>query len=154
MAAKQTGAKPRGGLAMILGPLIAFLPLAYLIWPSLLLCGVLMAPTVAAAVADRSRGRYLTYGVGLLNLACALPALLRLWGAGQETAMALALAADPGNWGLAYAGAALGWGIFLLLPPVVAGYYATRTRDRLVDLQKRRASLERDWGDEVSGSGS
>ncbi len=152
MAAKQTGAKQRGGMAMLLGPLLVSLPLAYLIWPTLLLCGVLMAPTVAAVVADRSRGRYLTYGVGLLNFACALPALLRLLAAGQETRMAWALAADPGNWGLAFAGAGLGWAIFLLLPPLVAGYYTTRTRDRLEDLQNRRASLERDWGEEVSSS--
>ena len=60
----------------MLGPLIAFLPLAYLIWPTLLLLGLLMVPTLAAAIVDRSRGQHLVCGVGILNLACTLPPLL------------------------------------------------------------------------------
>ncbi len=144
-------AAKRGGAAGLLLSLFALAPLGYLLWPSLLLAGPLMAPTLAAAVVDRSRQRYLTYAVGLLNLACVLPSLLRLWTRGHDRAGALALLADPENWVLAFLGGGLAWLIHLAMPPVVAAYYAVRSRDRLAELHKRRQTLEKNWGEEVMG---
>ena len=141
----------RGGAAGLLLPLFALAPLGYLLWPTLLLAGPLMAPSLAAAVVDRSRQRYLTYAVGLLNLACVLPSLLRLWVQGHDRAQALALLADPETWLLAFLGGGLAWLVYLAMPPVLAAYYAVRSRERLAELQKRRQTLERNWGEEVSG---
>ena len=149
-AATGKGAR-RGGSAGLLLPLLALAPLGVLFWPSFLLAGPLMAPTLAAAVVDRSRQRYLTYGVGLLNLACVLPALLRLWTRGHDRATALALVGDPENWLLAFLGGGLAWSIYLAMPPLVAAYYAVRSRDRLAELHKRRQTLEKNWGEEVAG---
>ncbi len=149
--AAKGGAAKRGGAAGLLLPLLALAPLGYLAWPSLLVAGPLMAPTLAAAVVDRSRQRYLTYAVGLLNLSCVLPSLLRLWTRGHDRASALALIGDPENWLLAFLGGGLAWLIYLAMPPVVAAYYAVRSRDRLAELHKRRQTLEKNWGEEVAG---
>ncbi len=141
----------RGGAAALMLPLLALAPLGYLLWPTFLLAGPLMAPTVAAAVADRSRRRHLTYAVGLLNLACVLPALLQLWTGGHDRATALALLADPETWLLAFLGGGLAWLIYAAMPPLVATYFAVRSRDRLAELHKRRQTLEKNWGEEVTG---
>ena len=141
----------RGGAAGLLLPLLALAPLGYLFWPTVLLAGPLMAPTLAAAVADRSRQRYLTYAVGLLNLACVLPALLRLWARSHDRATALGLLSDPETWLLAFLGGGLAWLVYVAMPPLVATYFAVRSRDRLAELQKRRQILEKNWGEEVSG---
>ncbi|MDJ0947247.1 MAG: hypothetical protein QNJ30_27690 [Kiloniellales bacterium] len=145
------GKAGRRGAAGLLLPLFALAPLGYLIWPTLLLAGPLLAPTVAAAVVDRSRQRYLAFAVGLLNLACVLPSLLRLWTQGHDRAGALALLGDPETWLLAFLGGGLAWLIHLAMPPLVAAYYAVRSRERLATLHKRRQTLEKNWGEEVSG---
>ena len=141
----------RGGAAGVLLPLLALAPLGYLFWPTVLLAGPLLAPTLAAAIVDRSRQRYLTYAVGLLNLACVLPALLRLWTRSHDRATALALLADSETWILAFLGGGLAWLVYVAMPPLVATYFAVRSRDRLADLRKRREILEKNWGEEVSG---
>ena len=155
MAGGQKAAKgkagKRGGAGGLLLSLFALVPLGYLLWPTLLLAGPLMAPSLAAAVVDRSRQRYLTYAVGLLNLACVLPSLLRLWVQGHDRAQALALLAGPDTWLLAFLGGGLAWLIHLAMPPLVAAYYAVRSRERLAELQKRRQTLEKNWGEEVAG---
>ncbi len=153
---QETGkgkAKRRGGEAGLLLPLLALAPLGYLLWPTFLVAGPLMAPTLAAAVVDRSRQRYLTYAVGLLNLACVLPALLRLWTRGHDQATAIALVGLPEAWLVAYLGAGLAWLIYLAMPPLVATYYAVRSRNRLAELQQRRQTLEKNWGEGVAGPG-
>lgn len=141
----------RGGAAGLLLPLLALAPVGYLLWPTLLLAGPLMAPSLAAAVVDRSRRRHLTYAVGLLNLACVLPALLRLWTRGHDRVNALALLGDPETWLLPFLGGGLAWLIYLAMPPLVATYFAVRSRDRLAELHKRRQILEKNWGEEVTG---
>lgn len=148
--AKRESVK-RGGAAGLLLPLLALAPLGYLAWPTLLVAGPLLAPTLAAAVVDRSRQRHLTYAVGLLNLSCVLPALLRLWTQGHDRATALAVIGDPENWLLAFLGGGLAWLVHLAMPPLVAAYYAVRSRDRLAELHTRRQILEKNWGEEVSG---
>lgn len=153
-SAAQAAGGRRGGLLRNLGPILALLPLGILAWPSLLLGGALLVPTLAAAIVDRSPQRYLTYAVGPLNLACTLPALIDLWRSGHQGALATALAANPDNWILAYLGAAAGLGIYLAMPPLAAGYYTLQTKSRLEDLNRRRDALQRNWGEEVAGPGS
>ena len=118
---KQTGAGARRP-GDELGPLIAFLPLAYLVWPSLLLCGVLMAPRGRRGRANRTRTPLPDLRRRAAESGLRPPALRRLWSAGQETAVALARRPTPvrGS-GLCRRRAGLGH-LLGALPPVVAGF--------------------------------
>ena len=49
-SAAQAAGGRRGGLLRNLGPILALLPLGILAWPSLLLGGALLVPTLAAAI--------------------------------------------------------------------------------------------------------
>lgn len=71
--------------------------------------------------------------------------------AGHHFAEALATVAQPIYWLIAYTGAALGWGIFLGLPPLLRRYYQVATDTRIKQLHKRQEELRDLWGDEVAG---
>ncbi len=57
------------------------------------------------------------------------------------------------SWFLAYGAAAVGWSLFLILPPILARYYALTTETRLAVARRRQASLTEAWGKEVAGQG-
>src|SRR3546814_19260502 len=50
-----------------------------------------------------------------------------------------------------YGAAAIGWGLFLTIPPVVQAAELYRRRPRLADLRRFRRALVDEWGEEVRG---
>ncbi len=74
-----------------------------------------------------------------------------LWSKGQSTSVALEIAGDAFSWLLAHGAAAVGWSIFLVLPQLLASYYAVTTDARLAVARRRQANLIEAWGEEVAG---
>lgn len=139
-----------GGRTRLITLLVIGLPVVGLLLPSVLLLAAMALPTLAAAIVDRRRERYLTLTVGLLNLSGTLPALWDLWAQGQTYRAALAGLLDPLSWLAAYGGAGAGWLIYLVIPPFVATYYALLTQARLRQLRRRQQQLIEAWGEEVA----
>ena len=130
---------------MLLLPVIAFL------MPSVIVLVIDMAPTIVAYVVDRTREKYLAITVGLLNLCGTLPAEMKLWQQGQSYTAAMDIASNPFFWLMAYGAAAIGWVIYLMLPPILGHYYGITSQARLQSHTRRQQALIAAWGDEVAG---
>ena len=131
--------------------LIVALPAMVVLLPTTLMLFVLSLPTIVAFLVDRTRERYLVATVGLLNLCGLLPGLISLWQDGQSLETVFRLLTDMFYWLMAYGAAAVGWGIFVSLPPMVTSYYALVTQHRIQQLRKRQKQLIEEWGDDVTG---
>jgi len=127
------------------------LPVIAVLMPTCILLVLNLAPTIVAFAIDRSRERYLSITVGLLNLSGSLPALLRLWTDGQTYDVALRVAGDPFNMLISYGAAAVGWCIYLAMPIILANYYGLTSKTRLRMLQQRQDTLIEIWGEEITG---
>lgn len=126
------------------------LPVAGLFLPTLTVLALAMLPTLGAYVAERSRENHLVVTVGLMNFCGSLPALVKLWAGGQSFAAIGPVLHDVFGWLVAYSAAGIGWGIYLLMPPIVASYYrvASETHVRLLKHDQRK--LAEVWGEAVA----
>jgi len=131
--------------------LVFILPAAAVMLPTTLVIAAMMLPTIAAFVIDRVPGRALAVSVGMLNGAGSIPAVVDLWSNGHDLLAAQWVLANEIVWLWAYAAAALGWTIFLSLPPLLRRYYSFATQSRIRGLQRRQEQLRKDWGESVTG---
>lgn len=125
------------------------LPAALMILPTTLLLAVGLLPTAAALVGDRDPDRHAAIAVGSLNLCGVLPAAIELWRHGHTLARAAALLADPFTWLQMYGAAALGWLIYLVVPPAVSLVLALRAQAEIDRLRAHQNALADEWGDAV-----
>jgi hypothetical protein len=151
--AKQAGAGSRRrkvgtGRVLITGFLL--LPVVAVLFPTCMVLASGMVPTVVAFLVDRSRAKFLTLTVGMMNFCGTLPGVVDLWQHWQSYDMAGRIATDPFFWALAYAAAGVGWLIFLSLPPILASFYSVVTDRRIATLRKRQSALVDAWGEEVA----
>jgi len=132
--------------------LAAFIvPMAVFLLPTTVVAAFLLLPTIVALMTDSTPGRSVTVTVGLLNGVGTLPAVMHLWTQGHYFAQALSTVGRAEFWLIAYTAAALGWGIFLGLPPLLRQYYNVATDTRIKQLRKRQEELREQWGDQVTG---
>ena len=155
MATGEQGPPAAGGTNRPLLPtwqkiLLGLLALPLL--PCLIVLAMGLAPTLCARIMDRSRAKELTLTIGLPNLCGCLPALVRLWSSGQTFSAAWEVLADPFVWASAFGAAALGWLIYLMMPPLVAVYYATNSQARQRNLKALQKTLIEIWGEDVAGA--
>jgi hypothetical protein len=148
--AQQDKAKG-GGSGKLITTGLLMLPVVVVLLPSCIVLAVNMAPTIVAYVVDKSREKYLAITVGLLNICGTLPALARLWQQGQSYDAALDISASPFHWLMAYGAAAIGWVIYLGLPPILGHYYGITSQARLHNHQRKQQILVASWGEEVRG---
>lgn len=147
--AQQDKAKPGAGKLIATG--LIMLPVVALLMPSCIVLTVEMVPTIVAYAVDRTRDKYLAITVGLLNICGALPAEVHLWQQGQTYAAAFRIVSDPFYWLTGYGAAAVGWAIYLGLPPVLTHYYSITSTSRLLNHRRKQQALIRAWGEEVAG---
>jgi hypothetical protein len=140
-----------GGSVRLIVTGVLMLPVVAILMPSCIVLAIDMAPTIVAYVVDRTREKYLAITVGLLNLCGALPAEVALWQRGQSYAAAMDIASDAFFWLMAYGAAAVGWVIYLMLPPMLRHYYGTTTQARLLSHRRKQQTLVETWGEEVAG---
>ena len=148
--AKQEKVKGGGNGKLIVTGLL-LLPVVAVLLPSCIVLTINMAPTVVAYVVDRSREKYLAITVGLLNICGTLPALAELWNQGQSYSAAMDISSNPFQWLMAYGAAAIGWVVYLGLPPILGHYYAITSQARLHGHRHKQQILLEAWGDEVRG---
>ncbi len=152
-AAEQTEGLFAGGALLsptnkllLLLVVIALIPFSL---PTVIFLFFGMLPTIAAALAPKSIGRNAWISVGGLNFAGLAHWLFALW-FGHHTmqyAFSLLLGITPVL--VAYAGAGLGWGIYLAMPPVVNAFMSVQSARRLVVLVANQKKLVEQWGDGV-----
>jgi hypothetical protein len=140
-----------GGKGKMIVTGVIMLPVIAVLMPSCIVIAVNMVPTIVAYVVDRSYEKYLAITVGLLNVCGTVPAVAELWQRGQSYDAALSLASNPFHWAMAYGAAAIGWVVYLGLPPILGNYYAITSQARLHDHLHRQQILVQAWGEEVCG---
>jgi hypothetical protein len=140
-----------GGSGKLVMTGLLMLPVVVVLLPSCIVLTVNMVPTIVAYVIDKSREKYLAITVGLLNICGTLPALAGLWQQGQSYDAAFDIAANPLHWLMAYGAAAIGWAIYLGLPPILGHYYGITSHARLLNHQRKQQILVQAWGEEVRG---
>jgi hypothetical protein len=147
----QQGKAKGGGTGKLAVTGLLMLPVVAVLLPSCIVLAVNMAPTIVAFVVDKSREKYLAITVGLLNICGALPALVELWQQGQSYDSALDISSNPFHWLMAYGAAAIGWTVYLGLPPILGHYYAITSQARLLNHRRKQQILVEAWGEEVRG---
>lgn len=132
---------------------VFLVPVGIFLLPTTMVLAIVVLPTFAAYLVDRTPNKALTTTVGLLNAAGSLPAVISVWGMGHTVTAAMRVLGDPVMWMAPYLAAALGWIIFLTLPVFLRRYYETATQARIAALRKRQAELRDAWGNDVAGDG-
>ncbi len=133
---------------------ILMLPVVAVLFPTCTVLASGMVPSAVAYVVDRSRTKYLTITVALMNFSGTLPGLGDLWQQGHSLAAATAIASDPFHWLSSYGAASIGWLIFLTVPPVLKAFYVRTTMNRIDSLRRKQAALVETWGDDISAPGT
>lgn len=140
----------RGGAAatmiIVLGTIMAVAAL-----PLCILVVVGMLPTIAAAIADRHRARYLARSVAALNLAGLVAPVVELLHVGMSLAGVQHVLGLPFMWLIMYGTAALGWLLDWAMPSMAGILVDLRADQMQRQLEARAKALVEAWGDEVAG---
>lgn len=129
--------------------LALLLPVALVLFPSFIVLGVAMVPSVVAWLVDPGNRRYLVATVGSLNFAGALYFLVRLWSDEHDIAHAILVLRDAMGWLIAYGAAAIGYGVYYLMPALSEGIVRLRAEAQLARLERDMRALSDEWGEEV-----
>lgn len=140
-----------GGNGKLIGTAAIMLPAIAVLMPSCIVILVMMVPTIVIYVIDQTREKYFAITVGLLNVCGAMPAEVHLWQRGQSYDAAFDIVSDPFYWLMAYGAAAVGWVIYLGLPPIFSHYYGITSHSRLLNHIDKQEALVQSWGQEVAG---
>lgn len=130
---------------------VFLLPACAVLLPSAIVLAITMLPAFVALSVDRVPGRAFTVTVAMLNASGSMPAIIELWSRGHTLSAAQDVLGNPIFWMLAYLAAALGWLIFLMLPPIMRRYYGVITQTRVGLLERRQEKLRDVWGEAVTG---
>jgi len=144
---KKQGGVNKIVVLMIVAALVPFsLPTAIIVAPCLF-------PTLGAYFSERGNNRYAWLCVGGLNFSGVVPTLFGLWFGVHTMDEALRLLSDATVLFWSYATAAIGWGIYKAMPPLVANWMSFSTERRVAGLKAAQRKLVDDWGDDVRKKG-
>jgi hypothetical protein len=129
----------------------ALLVLGIVFHPTTLVFIIGMMPTLGASLIDRTRSKFLTISVGLLNFAGCLPVILHLWETGHNITNALELTVQARTIIFMYVIAALGYIIDFSLTGIVSNVLVQRGKSRITAIEKRQKQLVERWGVKVNG---
>ncbi len=136
------------GLTVLAG---GFLLLTVLVPPAALLIFIGVMPTIVAWIAEAPERRGVAAAVGALNVAGVGLAVYFFTLGGVETGRLPRYLSQPSVWVGMDGSAAIGWGLFLTIPPVIQAADRFRRRQRLAELRRFRRKLTDEWGYEISG---
>jgi hypothetical protein len=140
--------KKKGGMLTLL---LLVIPAGLIVLPTSILFGVGMIPTIVAYIVDRDPEKSAPITVGGVNFCGCMPFAIDLW-KHQHTIGAVAkLLGDPLSWLTMYGAAAVGWGLYYGIPPVVAGMEVSRAEKRVEVLKQKKVALVQEWGPDVAG---
>ncbi|AWU95738.1 hypothetical protein [Azospirillum ramasamyi] len=139
--------KKGGALTLIL----LIIPAALIVLPTTILFTVGMIPTIVAYIADRDPDKSAPITVGGLNFCGCMPFAIDLWKHQHTIGAAAKIFADPLAWLVMYSAAAVGWGLYYGIPPLVAGMEVARAEKRVEVLKQKKVALVQEWGPDVAG---
>jgi hypothetical protein len=131
---------------------VALLVLAALIpfsLPTVVLLFFTMLPTAAAWAGEKGKNKYAWLCVGGLNFAGVIPYLFSLWFGVHTLDEAFDLLSDASVLLWAYGASAIGWLLYMGMPPVVSSWLSFTNDRRVAALKAAQKRLVDDWGDEV-----
>ena len=134
---------------MLIFWVLAALPLALVLWPTCMVVGVSLIPTLVMYLFEREPGKQVTICVGLANAVGALPAVAGLWDHGQSYEAAVNLLRDGLTWLVPYAAAAGGYMVYFATESIITAYYRITTAERIRQVQSRQRKLIEEWGPDV-----
>ena len=105
-----------------------------------------MLPTIGAFVSDRSRMRYLTQCVVILNICGVLPLIAALMFKTTSFNTALRFIVDPYPWLLIYGAAGMGWLVYLFVPKFIEPVRERMWAHRIAAIERRQAGIIEEWG--------
>ncbi len=131
--------------------LVFIMATAAMLLPTTLLILVGMIPTFVAAYIDRTKEQTAGLTVGAMNAAGVLPHLIELWRIGHTVDQSIRLLADPMTLLTMYAAAAMGWILYLNIPPLMKILAVRRRRSEADRLRSDMKELINTWGVDVAG---
>lgn len=145
----KKAAGKKGGRKMLFVWFLASLPLTLVLWPTCMIVGVSLFPTLVTYFVDARQGKHLTICIGLMNAVGAIPALGGLWDQGQTYEAAVELLSDGLTWLSPYAAAAGGFLIYYITDSTISTYYRITSGERIRSLQRQQKKLIKEWGPDV-----
>ncbi len=147
----QKAAQPaRRGPNLVLSAII-FVIVMWLALPQVLILAIGMLPTwVAVFLVDQSKEKYASFCVGGLNFCGTLPFLIDVWTGANTTMSAVLVLTDVFSLLIMYGAAAIGWTLFMFVPPFAAMGLHVLNERKIAQLRERQKKLIEDWGDGVT----
>jgi hypothetical protein len=138
------GGMNKVAVLMILAALVPFS------LPTVVLLFFTMLPTMGAWASEKGAHKYAWLCVGGLNFSGVIAFLFTLWFGVHTLDEAFNMLSDAGVLLWAYGTSAIGWLIYMAMPPVVASWIAFTTERRVAALKGAQKKLVEEWGDEVT----
>ncbi|MEM6492371.1 MAG: hypothetical protein AAF684_10795 [Pseudomonadota bacterium] len=132
--------------------LTVLVSIAFLIFffPTCLVLGVSLIPSIVAFVVDQSKGKFLFRCVLSMNACGALPALTDLWVAGHDLDAVTTVVTDVWYYLYAYGAAGFGWVLYGGVPKLIASYVSLKAQNRVKELREFQNKLIDEWGQDVA----
>ena len=147
---KGKNAKARKGpnLIVVAAIVAIFLVIAL---PLVIVLLVGMLPTVVAVfLIDQTKEKYSSFCVGGMNFCGTLPYLLDIWFGANTPGAAVKIITNPFSLLIMYGAAALGWALFMFVPPIVAVFLQVLNERRIDTLRQTQKRLVAEWGEGVT----
>jgi len=120
-------------------------------FPTFVVLAAGLVPAAVASMIDETPERDFAACVLAANFCGVLPSLADLWWQGNTLVRALAILSDPFSWLAMVGSAALGWGLALAIPPLIAGLLAVVAEQKVRRLKAYQRRLVEEWGEAVAG---
>lgn len=105
-----------------------------------------MIPTAVAVFVDRNPHKTAAISVAGLNFAGVAPFVAVLWHQQNSLYHSIAILSDVYSWLAMYGAAALGWLLYLALPPIATAILSIFSAQRIASLEAQQAKLREEWG--------
>lgn len=126
---------------------VVALPFAAALSPfTTMVAAVGLAPAIVAWITSAPAQRYGAISIACLSLAGVVPVGWSLLQAGGSATVAARYLGDPFIWLAMYSPAAVGWVIYLTVPPIHEMLFARRLERRRRTLKRHQKRLLQEWG--------
>lgn len=145
-------AKGKGAAAPGTNKIVVLMILAALIpfsLPTVAVVFFTMLPTLAAWASEKGANKYAWLCVGGLNFSGVIPYLFTLWFGVHTLDEAFNMLSDGDVLLWAYGCAAIGWMMYMGMPPMVSAWLKFTTEHRVAALQAAQKKLVEEWGEDV-----
>ncbi|MBV8060553.1 MAG: hypothetical protein JO253_03385 [Alphaproteobacteria bacterium] len=150
---KQAAApKKKGGKGGFLLTMIFLGFAAPFIFPTLILMGIGLLPTLVALFIDTDREHSTTAAIGAMNCAGLSPFLIDLWVKGQNMSNMFAILRDTSTWLVTLGAAFIGQLIVFAIPQTMVIITIARLELRVRTLKSNLEQLKTTWGPDVASN--